>query len=125
MTSSNSSMPPEMEAFLNNEKLKQKSHVQVAEAKRNVKETIGVIQDSLLPKLCERGTQLDQVVVQADELEQSSTDFLSATQPSWRQWLRTWKPPLWWWPSWMLRWCQPCCNLCYNRKQRKRNLQFH
>lgn len=118
-SSSNMQLPPEVEAFLNLEKSKQKSHVHVAEAKRNVKHTMGIIQDSLLPKLAERGMQLEQVIVQADDLEQSSTDFLVATQPFWRHWLRAWKPPLWWWPSWMMHWCRPCCNLCYHRKRKK------
>lgn len=110
-------LPPAVQEYFEQEKRAQHSHVQVAQAKRNVRQTLDTFAFNVLPQLGERGQQLDVVVHQADELEESSSDFLYATQPSWRQWLRTWKPPLWWWPRCMFRWCACCCHVCYKRKR--------
>lgn len=110
-------VPPAVQEYFEREKRAQASHIKVAEAKRNVRQTLALVETSLLPKLGERNQHIDLVLDQAEDLEDSSYVFLSATQPKWRQWLKTWTPPMWWWPSWMFQWCGCLCNLMYRRRR--------
>jgi hypothetical protein len=120
MSVSSASPPPPpaaVEEYFKQEQRAQQAHVNVAHARQNVRHSLETFTERIIPKMAERGHQIDFVAGQAEELEDSSTEFLFATQPSWRQWLRTWKPPLWWWPRWTFRWCFCFCNLIYRRKR--------
>lgn len=112
-------MPPAVQEYFEQEKRAQESHVKVAQVKRNVRDTLDKVQNDIFPKMLDRGHQLHVSVDMADDLEESSTLFLHQTQPHWRQWIRQWKPPIWWWPTWMFHWCECCCNKCYRKRRKK------
>lgn len=103
-----SDIPPVVQEWLDGQRRTQQSHVHVATANKNLRETRDTMQ-SIFVQVAERQELLDETEECVDELVDTSNDFYLATLPAWKRYLRTWIPPPWW------------CPCCYAKRQRKRN----
>ena len=70
-----SSIPPEVANYFDQQKREQKTFIDTALVKKNLRQTT-VTAINVLDQLVQRGTQLNVAVEQADELNQSSHLFL-------------------------------------------------
>ena len=74
---------------------------------QNLLETLNVVETRLLTSVKERGTAITQAAVQMDSLHETSEEFYNETLPGWKRYIRTWKPPSWWFAK---------CKCCHRRK---------
>lgn len=110
-------MPEDTIRYLQREERKQNQHVNVARSKANVKDTVMLMHQNM-GKIAERGQKLDEIEDQVEDLLDESELFYHATLPRWKQYVLTWIPPRWWFPTWMQLYCCPC----YQKRKKTKGL---
>lgn len=83
-------LPPEIESYFAAQSKIQQSHVKVAHIQKNVKETI-IKMEEVMEKVGERGIQINESAEGAQQLLDSSEEFLNQTRRGgWCAWIPEW-----------------------------------
>lgn len=83
---------------------------------RQIQGNLDTTRETLLhifEQVSERGTHVERLEDQAEDLVATSDVFYDSTLPGWKRYLRTWRPPMWWWQR---LGCGRCC--------RKKKIRF-
>lgn len=83
-------IPEEVESYFAYQRAKQLEHVNIAHAKKNVRETKTLL-DSAMAKVMERGVQMDEVAQTSEQVMHSSDEFFLTTRKA------ASCVPDWWW----------------------------
>jgi len=97
-------MPEDTIRYLQSEERKQTQHIKIAQSKANVRDTV-IHMHQVLGRAAGRGTQLQVVEEQIEDLMNQSEDFYYETMPGWKRYALSWAPPRWWFPIWLQKWC--------------------
>lgn len=89
------SYPPEVRRYFEQQKREQQVYVNTAHIKKNLRETT-IVAINAMDKLIQRGTQLEMVEEEAEQLQQTSKLFLVDTLPWWKFYLFCNCLPTWW-----------------------------
>ncbi len=106
------SIPPIVAEYFDAQRREQQSFVQLACIKSTLNDVTVSFTDTM-KQAGMRGTQVDEIVSQSDELLDSSEEFHNMTMPAWRRFIRSWIPPSWWW--------EQCGLTCCRRKRKRRD----